>query len=109
MSPPPKPVVWGAFVAAAVGSYLVRSSFLVLFQRVEEVPPRVERALELVPAAALAALVLPSFVAPEGTVALLTPKAAAGGVAAVVAWRTESMTWTLAAGMGTLWLVLFAV
>ncbi|MFC4407295.1 AzlD domain-containing protein [Haloarchaeobius iranensis] len=100
------PVLWAAFVVAAVGSYLVRSSFLVLFQRVDEVPPRVERALELVPAAALAALVLPALVAPEGSLALLTPKVAAGGVATAVAWRTESMTWTLAAGMGTLWLLL---
>ncbi|MFD1647302.1 AzlD domain-containing protein [Haloarchaeobius litoreus] len=100
------PVLWAAFVAAAVGSYLVRVSFIVLFQRVDEVPRLAERALELVPAAVLAGLVLPSLVAPEGTVAVLTPKVAAGGVATVVAWRTESMAWTLAAGMGALWLLL---
>nr|WP_303646756.1 AzlD domain-containing protein [Haloarchaeobius salinus] len=100
------PILWAAFVAAAVGSYLVRVSFIVLFQRVDEVPRLAERALELVPAAVLAGLVLPSLVAPEGTVAVLTPKVAAGGVATVVAWRTESMAWTLAAGMGALWLLL---
>ncbi|WP_435346125.1 AzlD domain-containing protein [Haloarchaeobius sp. HRN-SO-5] len=99
-------VLWGAFVAAAVGTYLLRISFVMLFQHVDEVPARVERALELVPAAALAALVLPALAAPDGTVSLEAPRLLAGGVAAAVAWRTESMTWTLVVGMGALWLLL---
>lgn len=99
-------LVGAAFLAAAVGTYLVRASFVVLLSRVDEVPQRVERALELVPAAALAALVLPALVAPEGSLVVATPKVAAGGVAAVVAWHTESMAWTLVAGMGALWLLL---
>ena len=106
MTSAPTWVLWGAFVAAAIGTYLVRISFVMLFRRLDDVPARVERALELVPAAVLAALVVPAVVAPGDTVNLWSPQLAAGGVATVVAWRTGSMTWTLAVGMGTLWLLL---
>lgn len=62
-----------------------------------------------VPAAVLAALVLPALF-PSGdpvVEALLGARFVAGGVATLVAWRTGSMMATIAAGMAVLWAVRF--
>lgn len=97
--------VWLAIVAAAVGTYLLRVSFIAVFGRIESVPPRVEYVLGFVPAAVLAALVLPPILAPDGSVALTlgNDRLLAGSVAAVVAWYTENMLAVIAVGMGVLW------
>ena len=97
--------LWLVVLGAAVGSYALRVSFVALFGRMEEVPPRVERTLALVPPAVLAALVLPELVFREGALAvsLDNHRLLAGALAAVVAWRTEDMLATLAAGMGALY------
>ena len=97
--------VWLAIVAAAVGTYLLRVSFIAVFGRIESVPPRVEYVLGFVPAAVLAALVLPPILAPDGSIALTlgNERLLAGSVAAVVAWYTENMLAVIAVGMGVLW------
>jgi branched-subunit amino acid transport protein len=98
--PPPGRLVWLAIVVGGVGTFLLRASFLFLFERVGGVPPRLERALRYVPAAVLAALVVPAFVAPEGAPALLgNDRLLAGALAALVAWRTESVLATIVVGM----------
>jgi len=98
-------VLWAVILAAGVGTYFLRLSFIPLFGRFEQVPPRVERVLRLVPAAVLAALVFPAIFAPDGQVALSIDNARllAGAIAGVVAWRTENMVATIVVGMGTLW------
>lgn len=98
-------LLWTALIAAAVGTYLLRISFVVALGRVDDVPQVVKLALRYVPAAVLAALVLPGLVAPEGALSLSVDnhRLVAGAVAAVVGWRTESMLWTLLVGMGALW------
>ena len=102
------PAILGLVVAMGVVTFAIRVSFIALFGRFDEIPPRVQRALYYVPAAVLAALVLPSIV-PLGTDAggLPADKLLAGGVAAAVAWRTDRVVATLAAGMATLWIVRF--
>jgi len=99
------PVLWLVILAAGVGTYAIRVSFVALFGRFDEVPEGVERALQFVPAAVLAALVAPDVVAPEGTLALSAsnPRPLAAVVAAAVAWYTEDVAATLIAGMGALW------
>jgi branched-subunit amino acid transport protein len=64
------------------------------------VPPRLERALRYVPAAVLAALVVPAVVAADGSPTLLgNDRLLAGAAAALVAWRTESVLATIVVGM----------
>lgn len=97
--------VWVAIIAGAVGTYLLRVSFIAVFGAVDSVPPRVQYVLGFVPTAVLAALVAPPILAPEGTVALSlgNERLFAGVVAAAVAWYTENMLATIAVGMGLLW------
>ena len=65
-------------------------------------PPAVARLLRQIPPAALAAIVLPALVRPDGALDLLQPRLLAGFVAALVAWRTRSVGVTLVVGMGLL-------
>lgn len=101
--PPPGSQVWLAIVVAGLGTFLLRASFLFLFERVGGVPPRLERALRYVPAAVLAALVIPAIVAADGSPTILgNDRLLAGTAAALVAWRTESVLATIVVGMVTL-------
>ncbi|MEJ7845810.1 MAG: AzlD domain-containing protein [Acidimicrobiales bacterium] len=94
--------VWTAIVLSGIGTFAMRASFLVAADRVARVPPKVQRLLRQIPPAALAALVVPALVRPEGAVDLLHPRFAAGAVAALVAWRTRSAALTLVVGMAAL-------
>ena len=94
--------VWTAIVLAGAGTFAMRASFLVAAERLASVPPLVSRLLRQIPPAALAAIVVPALVRPEGSLDLLHPRLAAGAVAAVVAWRTRNVALTLLAGMGAL-------
>lgn len=96
---------WLVLAGLAVGTYLLRLSFLALFGRLDGVPPRVEALLRFVPPAALAALAAPGFLAPEGALALApgNERLLAGLVAGAVAWRTESVFATIAVGMAAVW------
>jgi len=97
--------LWVVVLAASAGTFAIRLSFLALFGRIGDVPPRLERALRFVPAAVLTALVAPRLVYLDGAFALGVgnERLVAGAVAAAVAWRTESMLWTIVVGMVTLW------
>ena len=100
MSTPPGSGVWLAIVVAGVGTFLLRASFLFLFERVGGVPSRLERALRYVPAAVLAALVVPALAAPDGAPTVVgNDRLLAGALAALVAWRTESVLATIVVGM----------
>lgn len=100
-----RPVVWGIIVAILVGTLAARLSFVVVVGRLERIPPGVERFLEFVPPAALAALVVPSLLVVDGSLALSpgNERLLAGAVAAVVAWRTGNLLATVVAGMAVLW------
>lgn len=93
---------WFVIVVAGVGTFAMRASFLVAAHRMAVLPPRVRRVLRQIPPAALAALVLPAMVAPEGTVDLAQAQLPAGVLAALVAWRTRNVALTLVVGMGAL-------
>lgn len=113
----PSAGVWPLVIAIAVGIFAIRLSFIQLRSVVDGFPAAIERALGLVPAAILAALVAPELVAVDGPItgveslvaAVTTVRTAAGVVAAVVAWRTGSMLATVVAGMATLWGLQFLV
>ncbi|WP_435335637.1 AzlD domain-containing protein [Haloarchaeobius sp. TZWWS8] len=119
--------VWTIIVAAGIGTFLIRLSFIFLLGRVDDVPDVVETVLRFVPAAVLAALVVPALVVTSGSVELASEpaelasalartvgsfelvyepaKVVAAAVAAAVAWRTEDVLATISVGMVTLWVV----
>lgn len=103
-----EPILWLVIVAGGLGTLALKASFIVVVGRVEQIPPRVERALEFVPAAVLAALVLPAVLVVEPTATTFptvsySPKLPAAALAALVAWKTENVPATIAVGMVALW------
>lgn len=96
------PEVWVAIFLAGAGTFAMRASFIAAAHRLSEVPPWLARVLRQIPAAALAAIVLPAIVRPEGTFDVLQPRLFAALVAALVAWRTRNVLATLALGMAVL-------
>lgn len=101
--------LWGLVLAIAVGTLAARVSFVVLFGRIDRVPPGVERVLSFVAPAALAALVLPGLVLVDGAVSISAgnERLLAGGAGALVAWRTENLLATVVVGMAVLWALQF--
>jgi branched-subunit amino acid transport protein len=67
-----------------------------------EIPPRLSRVLRQIPPAALASLVVPALLRPNGQVDLFQGRLWAGVLAALVAWRTRNIAITLVVGMGVL-------
>lgn len=98
-------VVWLAIVLLSIGTYGLRVFFLLGVERVGDIPPAIERTLEFLPIAILAALVSPYLLYVEGTFALsiANEQLIAGLVGIIVAWRTENMVLTIVAGMAVLW------
>ena len=92
--------VWVAILLSGIGTYAMRASFLVFAHRLADVPPGVQRLLRQIPPAALAAIVVPALLRPEGQLDLWHSRCAAGIVAALVAWKTRNIAVTLAVGMG---------
>ncbi len=94
--------IWPVIVVAGAGTYAMRASFLAIAHRMATVPPGVARMLRQIPPAALAAIILPALVRPEGHLDLAQPRLLAGALAALVAWRTRNVGATLIVGMGAL-------
>lgn len=94
---------WAVTVGMAAGAYLFRASFLFLGERLA-LPRWLLRALDFVPPAVLAALVVPVFVDLHSAwTAVDSARLVAGLAALAVAYRTRSVPLTLVVGMGVLW------
>lgn len=93
---------WLTIVLASLGTFVLRASFLVVAERLVDLPPLTQRILRQIPPAVLAALVLPALVRPEGSLDLWQPRLLAGVVAAAVSWRTRNVGLTLVVGMAVL-------
>ena len=91
---------WATILLAGVGTFAMRASFIAAADRLVHIPPWAHRLLRQIPPAALASLVIPALVRPEGEVDLTHPRFIAGVVAALVAWKTRNVTATLVVGMG---------
>jgi branched-subunit amino acid transport protein len=94
--------VWVAILLSGAGTYAMRASFLVAAHRLATVPPFVQRLLRQIPPAALASIVVPALLRPEGHVDVTQARLYAGLIAAVVAWRTRNAAVTLVVGMAAL-------
>jgi branched-subunit amino acid transport protein len=96
--------LWLTIVGAGVVTFALRLSFIALLGRLE-IPLLLGRALRFVPAAVLTAVVIPLLLYDNGTleVSLGNERLLAGLVAALIAWRTRNVLFTLGGGMTTLW------
>lgn len=101
--------IWVAVATIGLCTYAIRLSFIYLFGRIDSVPPRIQRVLRYVPAAVLAALVVPSVVTVQPTVGdtLLDDRLIAAAIATLVAWRTEDVLYTIVVGMSAFWVIRF--
>ena len=90
---------WAAILLAGAGTFLMRASFLLAAQKMVDVPESVHRVLRQIPPAALAAIVVPAFLRPQGELDLWSPELVAGLVAGLVCWRTKSTIATLVVGL----------
>ena len=85
--------IWVAILGVGATGILTRCSFLLFGERIA-LPPAIERALRLAPAA-------PSIlVIDSGAVeSIENPRLAAAIVAALVMWGSRQMLWSMAAGV----------
>lgn len=99
--------LWVTIVIIGIITFLLRLSFIQLHDRVR-IPTRLQQALRYVPAAVLAALVVPALIRPDGVIDLSwgNERLIAGVLAAAVAWWSGNVLLTMAVGMGTLWLLI---
>lgn len=97
--------IWVAIILSGIGTYAMRASFLVFAHRMADVPPGVQRLLRQIPPAALASIVVPALLRPEGSLDLWQPRFLAGVIAAAVAWKTRNIALTLVVGIGIVMLI----
>ncbi len=98
--------LWLAIVGAGAVTFALRLSFIALLGRIE-IPLLLGRTLRFVPAAVLTAVVIPLLFYEDGAlnVSLGNERLLAGLVAALIAWHTRSVLFTLGGGMATLWML----
>lgn len=98
--------LWLTILGVGAGTYLLRLSFIEMWKWLR-VPPLLMRALDYVPSAVLAALVLPAMLRSGGSldVSFDNLRLYAGLLATAVAWYSRSMLATLATGMIALWVL----
>jgi branched-subunit amino acid transport protein len=97
-------MLWLTIAGAGAITFALRLSFIALLGRIE-IPLFLGRALRFVPAAVLTAVVIPLLFYDNGAlvVSLGNERLLAGLVAALIAWRTRSVLFTLGGGMAALW------
>lgn len=96
--------IWLIMIGLAVGTFLIRVSFILVLGK-RQVPPLLSRSLRFIPASILSALVVPQILTRNNVlqISLTNPQLIAGIVAAVVAWRTKNVLFTILSGMIVLW------
>lgn len=91
---------WLVVAVAGSGTFAIRATLLFAARRFGAVPPRVREALRMIPPAALGALAIPAILRPGGgALDVADARFVAGLVALLVAWRTQSLLLTTAAGL----------
>lgn len=95
--------IWLTMAFAGLLTFGLRLSFIALYGRLD-FPAWVVRALRYVPPAVLSAIIFPELFYTDGALNLSFGNARllAGVLAALVAWRTRSILWTILTGMAGL-------
>lgn len=97
--------IWTVMILGGLATYLIRLSFIWLFERLA-VPRLLQRGLRFVPPAVLTVIIFQELLIRDGSLnlGLGNTRLLAGIVATLVAWRTRSPLLTILVGM----LALFA-
>lgn len=92
--------VWPLIAVAAVGTFSLRLSFLVLLEKVQE-PAWFRKALQYLPPAIMGALVSSSLLVQGGELHLdiHNHRLLAGLLAGAIGWKTRSLLWTILSGL----------
>ena len=99
--------IWGIIAALAVGTFLIRFSFLGLIGN-RPMPPIVLRLLRYTPVAVLPGLVAPLVLWPAATGGAPDPvRLVAAAVALAVGLWTRQVIWAIVAGFAALYAGLF--
>lgn len=94
--------VWIIVSILALGTYLIRLSFLG-FMDPDRLPPYLLKLLRYTPVAVLPAMVAPLAVWPPATGGQTDlPRLIAVAVAGLIGWRTRNTLWAAVAGFATL-------
>lgn len=98
--------IWLAIIGMGIITYLIRLTPILLMERVE-ISGTMRQALRFVPAAVLSAIIFPELLMPGGEldISLGNERLLAGLLAAIVAWRTKNVLWTIVVGMTALWIL----
>ena len=96
--------LWLAMLLAGAATFAIRLSFIGAAGRMDA-PAWFRRMLRFVPIAALTALVWPDLLISGGHLSFGEPRLIAGLLAAGVAWKTRSVSLTIAIGMLALWTI----
>ncbi|MDP2965258.1 MAG: AzlD domain-containing protein [Pelolinea sp.] len=102
--------LWVVMIPLGLLTFGMRLSFVLLLERWQP-PEVVTRALRFVPVAVLTAIFIPEIMLQDGSLTILplNPRLFAGLAAILVAWKTKSALWTIAAGMAVFWLVAWLI
>lgn len=97
--------LWPVILSIGMLTFLIRFSFIWLLGN-SKVNSTIQRLLQFVPPAVLTALILPSFVLTQDSsqFSLENPRMWAGLFAALVAWKTKNVMYTITTGLAFLWL-----
>ena len=98
--------IWLAIIGMGVITYSIRIVLFLLLEKVQ-LKQQWQQALRYVPTAVLTAILIPELLLPGGSLdlSLGNVRLLAGIGAAIVAWRTHNVLWTIVVGMGVLWLL----
>jgi branched-subunit amino acid transport protein len=91
--------IWWIIAAIAVGGFALRAVFILIPILPRNLPPRLSLVLQMVPAAAFAALVAPSIFVEEGQFRLISPATLAGAVALLVSFRWKNLALSIVVGL----------
>lgn len=95
--------IWLILLATGFITYGIRLSLIVLYGK-QEMPARLQQALRYVPPAVLSAIIFPEVFLTGGELNLSfeNPRLLAGVLAALVAWQTKNIVFTIVTGMSAL-------
>jgi branched-subunit amino acid transport protein len=98
--------LWFVILGAGILTYGIRLSFILL-AGIIDFPDPIKHALRFVPTAVFSAIIFPDLFLSSGkfNLSLDNDRLIAGLLAAVIAWRTRSVFWTIVVGMVSLFLI----
>jgi branched-subunit amino acid transport protein len=100
--------LWLVVFFAGLLTFCTRLSFILLLDRIK-VPDWFRRGLRFVPAAVLAAIIMPQLATHNAVLELSfrNPQLYAGALAIFTAWRTKNVLLTISVGMAALLVIQF--